>query len=124
MENGGDLIQFVQDYFNLGFKDALKKINYDFNLNLNFNSFSKVDFKKIEEQIKLDRLKKEQKKQAYKNKMLNLCGTLKILEKIREEIKSQINPYNWEEIEEVCALLSEQIELLDLEFEKINVKRY
>lgn len=122
VENGGDLIQFVQDYFNIGFTEALKKINFDFNLNLDFKKCSSDEFKKIELKLKIHRLKKEQEKQKYRNKMLNLCNNSRILEKTREEIKSQINPYNWEEIEEVCALLSEQIELLDLEFEELNKK--
>lgn len=119
---GGDLIQFVQDYFNLSFRDALRKINHDFNLNL--KEISTTELMQIKEHFELDKIKKEQEQQAYRNKMLNLCNTSRILKKARDEIKTHLNPYNWEEIEETCAMLTEQIELLDLEFERLNVKRY
>lgn len=124
VENGGDLIQFVQDYFNLSFKDALRKINYDFNLNLNFKNLSTIEFRKLEEQRKLKKLKKKFQEEAYRNKMLELCNTSRILKKAREDIKAHLHPYNWEEIEETCAILTEQIELLDLKFERLNVKTH
>ena len=120
--DGGDLIQFVQDYFNISFKDALKKINYDFSLNLNFKEYSASELKQIEQQLKLNRLKKEQQEQAYRNKMLDLCNTSRILKNTREQIKSQMHPYNWEEIEFICSAISQQIELLDYEFDKLNRK--
>lgn len=122
MENGGDLIQFVQDYFNLSFRDALRKINYDFNLNL--NDISTEELRQIKKRFEHDRLKKEQKEQIYRSKMLELCNTSRILKKARDDIKSHLHPYNWEEIEETCAMLTEQIELLDLEFERLNVKNH
>ena len=120
----GDIIQFVRDYFNLSFRDALRKINYDFNLNLDLNKVSSDELKKIEEQNRINKIKKEQKEQAYRNKMLELCNTSRILKKARDDIKAYLHPYNWEEIEETCAILTEQIELLDMEFERLNVKNH
>ena len=43
----GDLIQFVEDYFNISFKEAVEKINQDFNLNLT-NDY-KISKKKLKE---------------------------------------------------------------------------
>lgn len=121
---GGDVIQFVQDYFNISFIDAIKKINKDFNLNLQNTKMSIDELKKLAEETRKKRLEKERKEREYRSKMLNLCNTSRILEKAREDIKSCLNPYNWEEIEETCALLTEQIELLDMEFEKMNVRNH
>ena len=120
----GDLIQFVRDYFNLSFRDALKKINHDFNLKLDFKRISSDELKRIEKQNKINKLEKRLKEEAYRNKMLQLCNTSRILKKARDDIKAHLHPYNWEEIEQTCALLTEQIELLDLEFERLNVKNH
>ena len=124
VENGGDLIQFVQDYFGISFMEALKKINYDFDLNLNFKSISVSKLKKLEQQQRAKKMEQQFKKENYRKKMLYLCNTSRILKKAREDIKSQLNPYNWEEIEEIYTILTEQIELLDWEFEELNVKQY
>ena len=124
VENGGDLIQFVQDYFGISFMEALKKINYDLDLNLNFKSISVSKLKKLEQQQRAKKMEQQFKKENYRKKMLYLCNTSRILKKAREDIKSQLNPYNWEEIEEIYTILTEQIELLDWEFEELNVKQY
>ena len=118
--NGGDVIQFVQDYFNLSFKDAMQKINYDFNLNLNLRRISKQTLRELEN-------KKQQKKiqkQKYNKKMLKLCKTIITYKKLNKILKSQITPYNWEEIEETRALITNRLELLNEEFDELNVKRY
>lgn len=119
-ENGGDLIQFVQDYFNLSFIDAIKKISSDFNLNLNCGKLSKEQI----EQIKKRKKRKEEKKQEHYDKLLIICKTLKILEQTKKDLKSQITPYNWEELEYKCSILTNEIELLNEEFDKLNVKKY
>lgn len=122
--NGGDVIQFVQDYFNLGFRDAIKKINEDFYLNINLNKLSKEKLREFREKNKIEKELKEKKQKKYRIKMLDLCNTSRILEKARNDIKSQLTPYNWEEIEDVCSVLTQQIEMLDYEFDKLNVKNY
>lgn len=118
----GDTIQFVQDYFNLSFIDAIKKIDYDFNLNLNLNcgNLSKEQIEQIEKR----KILKQDQKEKHFNKMLNLCKTINMFEKIYRIIKAQLNPYNWEEIEEKCASLKTKIELLDEEFDELNIKKY
>ena len=68
----GDLIQFVQYLFNLSFKEAMKKIDYDLNLNLNFD-FSKKDilkYKKIQKEIEEKRIKKELYEKRKKEKFI------------------------------------------------------
>lgn len=116
----GDVIQFVQDYFNIGFVEALKKINYDFNLNLNYGELSKEQIKQIEER----KILKQKQKEKHFQRMLNLCKTINMFEEIYRITKEQLNPYNWEEIEEACAKLKTKIELLNEEFDELNVKMY
>lgn len=59
----GDIIKFVQDYFELNFPDALSKLNTDFNLNLPIGSKPTLrqicEAKKL--QAKRDELKRKQK---------------------------------------------------------------
>ena len=55
----GDLIQFVEYLFNISFKEAMQKINIDFNLKLNTNI--KIDYNKIKN-IQEEKIKKEKQK--------------------------------------------------------------
>ena len=114
----GDLIQFVQYYSNLSFKDAIKKINYDFNLNLNYGKLSNEQI----EEIKKRKQKRKEKQKKYNDKMLKLCKEILFYENLYKLLKSQINPYNWEEIEEKCSTLTIKLHFLNEEFDKLNVK--
>lgn len=59
---GGDVIDFVQQYFNLNFKQALVKINQDFNLGLPINDEISQS-KKIEIEKRAYKRKQQIKKQ-------------------------------------------------------------
>lgn len=91
----GDVIQFVQYLYNLNFKEAMQKINEDFNLGLNSNI--KVDYNKI------NRIKKErEEKEKYKEKLLKeYREKYKIRDRLkhqRESLKQRINLINVNEI--------------------------
>ena len=60
----GDLIEFVKQYFNLNFQEAMEKINYDFNLGLKTkNRISKKRLKEIQKEQELKKKKEEEIKQ-------------------------------------------------------------
>lgn len=120
MENGGDLIQFVQDYFNLGFVDATQKINNDFHLGIKSGRLSKEALKHIAERKKQNKRQKEE----HNKEMLYLCKTIINYEKINKRLKSQLTPYNWEEIEQTRSLITNHLEMLNEEFDELNVKMY
>lgn len=120
----GDLIQFIQDYFKIDFLIAMEKINEDFNLGISSNK--KINKKEIEH-IKLQRLLKkmdeENKIRRHRKKMIEICNLEKILKDTYKQLKNNINPYNWEETEFVCGIILEEIELLDYEFQMLNIKK-
>lgn len=59
----GDILDFVQDYFNLDFKDAITKLNDDFRLGLDIGSpLSREDKKRIEAERK--RIEAEQSEKS------------------------------------------------------------
>ena len=60
---GGDVIAFTQAYFNLSYKDTVKKLNYDFGLNLPLER--KMS---LREKYEFDRKNKERKRQAEEKK--------------------------------------------------------
>ena len=61
---GGDVIDFVQRYFNLSFKDAVSKLNDDFGLNLPIRSeLSK------EERLKAERLARKRREEQKQKEM-------------------------------------------------------
>lgn len=119
-QNGGDLIQFVEDYFGLNFKDALRKINYDFNLKLNFKKLSQSEI----DEFNKKKMMKEQQKKIYIKKMLELCNKSIKLESEYRKKRKEIMPYNWEETEYDCSLILNQLELINIEFENMNTKQY
>lgn len=113
----GDLIQFVQYYFNLSFKEAMQKINIDFNLGLDLNT--KIDKEKIKK-IEQERLQKIQKKQELLVKYLDLSERYRILENTISLFKKDINILNWQDFEFTISELKNEQELINLELEKIN----
>jgi len=54
---GGDIIDFVSKFFNLNFRDALAKLNNDFNLGLNLADGGKTDTRAIMQYKAKQRLK-------------------------------------------------------------------
>lgn len=113
----GDLIQFVEYYFNIDFKTAMKTINNDFNLGLSY----KIDKKQLNE-IKKNRKNKEKQKLLYNKKIIQLCDKIKELEYNYNNLKSQIHPYNWEYIEYECSKIWQEIEKLNYEFDELYIK--
>lgn len=113
----GDVISFVQQYYNLNFKEAMQKINIDFGLNLDVSG--KVDFKKIEA-IQQQRLLTEQKKQNLIQKYISLCDKRHILCKSIKQISNSITQENWEVQEYRRSKLLMQLESLDFKIDKIN----
>ena len=123
MVNGGDLIQFVQNYFNIDFLSAMERINIDFNLKIPENKkINKKELDRIKRERQLKKEKKEKERAIKTNKLLSICKAQNILKNTYKNLKEEINPYNWEEIEEVCSYIWEKIEELDVEFEILNIK--
>lgn len=113
----GDLIQFVEDYYNVDFKTAMKTINNDFNLGLSY----KINQKQLDE-IKKARKNKEKQKIQYNNQIIQLCDKIKELENKYNHLKSKIHPYNWEYIEYECSKIWQEIEKLNYEFDELYIK--
>ena len=110
----GDLIQFVQYYFNISFQEAMEKINQDFCLGLAENyKIDKKRIKEIEEQRKR-KIRQHQLKQEHYNK---LCKEYRDLNwEIDKRLKT-INILNWENVMFEISKLEDKKELLDIEIE-------
>lgn len=61
---GGDVISFVQNYFNIGFAETLKKIDTDFALGL----FGKQSYREVQKSQKEAFLRKKQAEEKTKQK--------------------------------------------------------
>ena len=123
VENGGDLIQFVQNYFNIDFLNAMEKLNVDFNLKIpEANKIDKKELERIKKDRKKARIKQLEEKRNQTNKLLAICKMQNTLKTVYKELKAKINAYNWEETEYICGILLEQIEMLEDEFNLLNVK--
>lgn len=116
-QKNGDLIQFVEYYFNLSFKEAMQKLNIDFNLGLDLNA--KIDKEKIK-RIEQERLKKIQKKQELLVEYLELSERYRILEKTILLFKKDINILNWEDFEFTISDLKNEQELISVRLEYID----
>lgn len=107
----GDIIQFVQTMFNINFKEAMAKINIDFELGLDINSH--IDRQKlieIENKRKKEKLLKEQKR-LYFIRLCNISQQLK--NKINEE-NEKINVLNWERKVSDIANLQLKVDKINL----------
>lgn len=119
----GDLIEFVQQLFNLNFKEAMQKINIDFNLNLNFYN-TKEKKKKLydlQNKYKLEKNKKELIKKIKTNKYSFLCNKIHKYNNIIEKLKKECSFDNWEEKVEIIAFYQDKIEQLDIELNNIFI---
>lgn len=115
----GDIIQFVQYLYNLDFKEAMQKINEDFNLGLESNV--KVDYDKIN-QIKKEREEKEKHKNKLMKDFIENCNKKLKLENQRKFLKERINLTNIDEILKYeCKLRDMQWQIED-EIENIEKK--
>lgn len=67
---GGDVINFVQEYFHLGFLDAVKKINSDMNLGLPLTDDLTEEAKKEAARIAYQRRKEQERKKKLHETLL------------------------------------------------------
>ena len=120
----GDVISFVQKYFNLSFKEALQKINIDFGLGLDIdgkptrgmmqNAAKQEFFRKREEQ------RKAQEKAVFDAEYFDL---LDMLEAARENVRT-MRPKNRTETPSQVFLLSlAMIDRIQNELDYIEEKR-
>jgi len=123
---GGDLIQFVQDYYNLNFVSAMEKINIDFDLKIpRDNKISKKELKEIEEKRRLELFLKKEKERKRRETLIHNCEYGQTLERTIKLVKDSMTPYNWEETELMLSFLEQELELLNEEFkELINKSDY
>lgn len=87
----GDIISFVEYLYNLDFKQAMQKINEDFNLGLDNNA--KIDYNKISE-IKREREEKERYKNKLWKEFSRLCNLKLFWEREIKNINNYINILN------------------------------
>lgn len=113
----GDLIQFVQYYFNLDFKQAMQKINLDFNLNL--DSDVKIDFNKIKK-IEHERKQKRMQLETLQEKFVKLCN-FKFQLKAQIETK-QVILSNWEEDVSDISIMQDKIGQIDMALDELIEK--
>jgi len=116
---GGDIFKFVQYFFNLPFKEAMQKINLDFNLGLSSNT--KIDYRRIHK-VQEERKRKEQQKQKLINKYINFCKLRRVYCKVLNNIRKNININNWETLENEAAFFQDKINKIDLNLECLDKK--
>lgn len=116
----GDFIEFVKQYFNLNFQEAMEKINYDFNLGLKTkNRISKKRLKEIQKEQEIKKKKEQEKQQYINSKLIQACNRCIIYNNIINKLKKEITVNNWEEKTEVIAFLQEKLELIDIYIEDL-----
>ena len=119
----GDFIEFVKQYFNLNFQEAMEKINFDFNLGLKTRGrMNKQRLMQLQYEMNKKRQEEEARKQLLNQKLIKACNRYRIYENILFNIKSEITPQNWEEKVEVVAFLQDKLELLDWYMEDLIEK--
>lgn len=120
----GDLIEFVEQYFNLSFLEAMEKINIDFNLGLKIKG--RIDRKKFLELKRKHELKKQQElknKKIINDKLIEASNRYRIYSNIVDNLKKETTIENWEEKVEVIAFLQEKLELLDWYMQDLLIKK-
>lgn len=116
---GGDIISFVEKYFNLSFKEAMQKINEDFNLGL--SSDTKINYDKINE-IKLQREQKEKKKiQLYKD-FSDLCNSRQMIERQIKNVSNLVTFDNMDNLIETEIQLQNLLYKIDMKLDIIDKK--
>lgn len=113
-----DLIGFVEELFNLSFKEAMQKINIDFGLGLdNYN----VDYNKLN-YIKNIQNEKKKKKQELTKKYCELCDTKLKYENVIDLLNKKINVNNWETIISLTSNYDTRLCMINEEIEEIDNK--
>lgn len=120
----GDLIEFVKQYFNLNFQEAMEKINYDFNLGLKTRGrLNKKRLIELQRQQELKRKEEERKKMIINSKLIEASNRYRIYNNIVYNLKQEITKENWEDKVEVIAFLQDKIELIDWYMEDLINKK-
>ena len=114
--SAGDTIRFVERLFNLSFKDAMQKINYDFALGLNNNY---VDYKRLNQLKSIENAKKKRKQELTK-KYCELCDIKHKYEKVIDIFSKKITIKNWETMTEVISNFQMKIFKIEDELEDID----
>ena len=112
----GDLIQFVQYYFNLDFKEAMEKINQDFNLNIDSNT--KIDYKKIQE-IERKRKQRDNILKSLEKEFVELSKTKFKLKKEITNINNYLTILDWEINTYNISLIQDKIGQIDMELDEL-----
>lgn len=120
----GDLIEFVKQYFNLNFQEAMEKINYDFNLGLKTRGrLNKKRLIELQRQQELKRKEEERRKMIINSKLIEASNRYRIYNNIIYNLKQEITKENWEDKVEVIAFLQDKIELIDWYMEDLINKK-
>ena len=106
---GGDTIRFVEKLFNLPFKDAMQKINFDFNMGL---SSDYVDYNRLKQLKNIQNEKKKKKEKLVKG-YSELCDLKHYYEKIINHFSKRINIKNWEISTHTISYFQEKIEKIN-----------
>jgi DNA primase len=89
-------IGFVMDLFHLSFKEAMQKINLDFNLGLDSNY--EIDYDKLNK-IKSEQYERRKIQERQRKKYCELCDVRFIYQKILKHFKEKkITINNWESL--------------------------
>lgn len=112
----GDLIQFVQYYFNLDFKQAMEKINLDFNLNL--DSDVKIDYRKVQE-IERKRRQRDNILKSLEKEFVELSKTKFKLKKQITNINNYLTILDWEINTYNISLIQDKIGQIDIELDEL-----
>lgn len=102
----GDVISFVEKYFNLSFRQAMQKINEDFSLGLESNY--KVDYDKINN-LKREREEKEKYKDKLMQDFIRQCDLKLLFERVMKNIDNQINILNLDDMMKIKLELRDKI---------------
>lgn len=114
----GDIIEFVEKLFNLSFKEAMQKINIDFNLGLENNN---VDYERLK-QLKSIENEKKKKRQKLTKQYCKLCDDKLKLEKAIDLLNKKININNWETIVSLTTQYDMQLFYTKQDLEDIDNK--
>lgn len=114
-----DVIGFVEEYFNLSFKEAMQKINIDFSLGL--DPHIPVDYEKLN-QIKQAQFEKKKIKEKQINKYSQLCDIRHYYQKLVKHCTKQINIKNWEKLTHAIAYFQERLFMIDNQLEILDEK--
>lgn len=94
----------------------MQKINEDFNLNINSNT--KIDYKKIKE-IEENRKRKQKKYLDLAEQFKKLCKLKFKYKEYIEKINQSINIYNWETKTYFISIIQDNIGKIDIKLDNI-----